>query len=55
VDTSDYMRLKASVVGDLLLSTAENAAADVDDSNSVNATDYMRVKAHFLGTHNLYD
>ena len=54
VDTSDYMRLKAYVIGKLLLSPAESAAADVDNSDSVNATDYMRIKAHFLGTINLY-
>lgn len=55
VDTNDYMRMKASVMGDILLSPAETAAADVDYSDSVNSTDYMQLKAHFLGQYSLYD
>ncbi len=55
VDTNDYMRLKASILGTMLLSPAETAAADVDHSGTVGATDYMQIKAHFLGEYNLYD
>ena len=53
VDTTDYMRIKAAIMGDIDLSPAEITAADVDLSGSVNTTDYMRIKAFFLGNYEL--
>ena len=31
-----------------------NVAADCDGNGIVDSTDYMRMKAHFLGTYNLF-
>ena len=54
VDTTDYMRVKAAILGSLALSKGERLAADVDRSESIDATDYLRIKAHILGTYDLY-
>ncbi len=53
VDTTDYMRTKAAIMGNLQLGQFEQIAADVDQSGSINTTDYMRIKAYFLGNFNL--
>ena len=53
IDTTDYMRIKAAMMGNISLGLAERAAADVDQSGSVNSTDHMRIKAFFLGNYDL--
>ena len=53
VDVTDYMRVKASILGDFELSNAQSTAADVDNNDLINTTDYMRIKAHLLGTFDL--
>ena len=53
VDTTDYMRVKAYIIGNLQLSYVDLIAADVDQNGSVNTTDYMRIKGHFLGQFDL--
>ncbi len=55
VDTTDYMRTRASILSAIALTPVEKAAADVDLSGTVNTTDYMRIKAHFLGEYDLYN
>jgi len=49
VDSTDYMQIKSTFLGELSLDTFESAAADVDGNGVVDITDYLRVKAHFLG------
>ena len=53
LDVTDYMRVKAAIMGGFQLTPAQFAAADVDGTNLVNTTDYMRIKSHFLGTYDL--
>ena len=53
VDVTDYMRVKAAILGELQLDPLDRIAADVDLNGAVNSTDYMRLKAHFLGTFDL--
>ncbi len=53
IDTTDYMRIKAAIMGNLRLTSSETAAADVDRNGTVNTTDYMQIKAHFLGNFDL--
>ena len=50
VDTTDYMRIKSSLLDGFTLNEVEQKAADVNGDGSVDTTDYMRVKAHFLQT-----
>jgi hypothetical protein len=33
----------------------DRAAADVDGRGVIDSTDYLRIKAHFLGMYNLYE
>ncbi len=54
VDGTDYVKIKASILGNTSVSGAYEKAADVDGSDIVDTTDYVRVKAHFLGNYNLY-
>ena len=54
INTTDYLRLKAAIMGSYSLTNAASAAADVDGSSTLNNTDYLRIKAHFLGEFNLY-
>jgi hypothetical protein len=49
VDSTDYMRIKATMLKTAQLSTLETEAADVDGNGEIDATDYMRIKSHFLG------
>jgi len=53
VDSTDYIRIKSSFLGELTLETCEHYAADIDRNGVVDATDYMRIKAHFLGLYHL--
>lgn len=53
VDTTDYMQVKASILGSFELSKTESLAADVDRNGSIDTTDYMRIKAHILGSFRL--
>ncbi len=48
INTTDYMRTKAALLGDFTLNEVERAAADVNGDGAVDTTDYMRVRAHFL-------
>ena len=50
IDTTDYMRIKSSLLDGFALDTVEHKAADVNGDGAVDTTDYMRVKAHFLDT-----
>jgi hypothetical protein len=54
VDTTDYMRLKAALRGNLAVDDALTRAADVDGNGKLGATDFMRIKSYFLGTYNLF-
>ncbi len=53
VDVTDYMRIKAAIMGELQIDSFERIAADVDLNGAVNTTDYMRLKAFFLGNFDL--
>ena len=53
VNTTDYLRVKAYLLGTFSFNAAQLAAADVDTSDSINSTDYLRIKSHFLGTYKL--
>jgi hypothetical protein len=45
------MRVKAAYVGAYELNEIEFLAADVDRNGVIDTTDFMRIKAHFLGTY----
>jgi hypothetical protein len=45
------VRVKAAFLGVYTLSAAEAIAADVDKNGTIDTTDFVRVKAHFLGTY----
>jgi hypothetical protein len=53
VDTTDYMRVKAAVLGRFTLTDAQRAAADVDGSGTVGSTDYQKIREYFLGDFNM--
>ena len=53
VDVTDYMRVKAVILGNSQLSICQFAAADVDGNDRINTTDYLRIKSHLLGSYNL--
>ena len=55
VDVTDYMRLRAMLLGTFTLEGAYLQAADVDRSQRIDTTDYMRIRAYFLGTYELYE
>ena len=54
VDTTDYMRVKAIMLGAYTPNSTEACAADVNTSNSIDTTDYMRIKAYMLKAYDLY-
>ncbi len=49
IDTTDYMRVKAAIVGRFVMTDAQRLAADVDGNGKVNSSDYQMIKDHFLG------
>ena len=53
ITSTDYLRLKASIMGSYTLDKAAAVAGDVDLNGSLNTTDYLRIKAHFLGEYDL--
>jgi hypothetical protein len=53
VDTTDYLRVKSSVLGRFTLTAAQLKAADMDQNGVVDAADHQRIKSYFLGTYNL--
>ena len=53
VDTTDYMRIKASFMGSYAMTEVERCAADVDQNGIMGTTDYMRIKAYFLDDYDL--
>ena len=53
ITSTDYLRLKASIMGTYTLNDVQSAAGDVDFSGTLNTTDYLRIKAHFLGEYDL--
>ena len=55
VDVTDYMRVRAAMLGSFYLDGACFRAGDVDSSGYINTTDYMRIRAYFLGTYELYE
>jgi hypothetical protein len=54
VDTTDYMRVKATLRDTFTFDDAQTKAADVDNTGMVSTTDYMHIKAYFLGNHDLF-
>ena len=54
VNTTDYLRVKAYLLGTFSFNNAQLSAADVDGSSKINTTDYLRIKSHFLNEYNLY-
>ncbi len=54
MDTTDYMRAKASMLGTVKLSDAAARAADVDGNGTADTTDYIRMKTHLMGAINIY-
>ena len=55
IDTTDYVRIKASFHGSFDLDDAQSRAADIDDSTVIDSTDYLRIKSYFLEIRNLQD
>jgi hypothetical protein len=55
ITSTDYLRLKASIMGSYTLNNAQSMAGDVDMSGTLNTTDYLRIKAHFLGEYDLHN
>ena len=55
VDVTDYMRVRATMLGSFDLEGAYFQAGDVDSTGYINTTDYMRIRAYFLGTYELYE
>jgi hypothetical protein len=53
VDTIDYMRIKAAMIGKFTLTNTEFEAADLDRNECIDATDYIRVKSYLLGNYQI--
>ena len=48
IDTTDYMKLKATFLGILSFENEFFLAADMDEDSEISSTDYLKVKACFL-------
>jgi hypothetical protein len=55
VDTTDYLRVRANVLGKYTMTDAQRKAADIDGSGIVDSEDSQRIKSYFLGTYHLYN
>jgi hypothetical protein len=53
IDTIDYMRIKAAMIGNFTLTNTEFEAADLDRNEYIDATDYIRVKSYLLGNYQI--
>lgn len=49
IDATDYLRIKAAFLEQLLLTPVEMGSADMDVNNVLDTTDYLRIKDYFLG------
>ncbi len=48
VRATDYMRIKAYIMGETTLSNIQKLAADINKDDNVRATDYMRIKSYIM-------
>ena len=54
INATDYLRVKAALLGNYKPEEAFFLAADTDRSGVVDTTDYMRIRSYFLGNYDLY-
>jgi glycerophosphoryl diester phosphodiesterase len=55
IDTTDYLLIKNSFLGNETLTGVNYLAADCDGDGLITATDYLRIKAYFLDSFSLYE
>lgn len=53
IDATDYLRIKAAFLDEVVLNAVETCAADVDQNDSIDNSDYLRIKSRFLGNTSL--
>ncbi len=54
ISTTDYLSIKAALLGGINLQNEYKNAADCDKSGAIDTSDYLKVKSYFLGSFNLY-
>lgn len=55
VDTTDYLRAKATFLGTYTMNNVERRAADIDGNGMIDTGDYTKIKNHLLRTQSLFD
>lgn len=55
IDSIDYFIMKRAVLATYTLSKIQRKAACLEETTIPTATDYLKIKRHFLGTYQLFD
>jgi hypothetical protein len=55
VDTTDYLRAKATFLGTYTMNNVERRAADIDGNGMIDTGDYTKIKNNLLRTQSLFD
>ncbi len=55
ITTTDYLRLKSFILGEIGLESACYSAGDTDNNGAINSTDYYQIKSYCLKRFNFFD